>query len=62
MGPVTLIVAIILATYWYDWKLTLIIFLFITGNNWERSNWDELRRKSEQKMWMDFFSENKEQN
>lgn len=33
VGMIIGIIALILAFYWYDWRLALIIFLALTGNN-----------------------------
>lgn len=37
LGLITGITAMALGWYWYDWKLSLVIFLAIMGNNMERS-------------------------
>jgi len=37
-GLVILIIALVLTFYWYDYKLFLILFLMIWGNNIQRSN------------------------
>jgi len=41
-GMLVGILAIGLGVYWFDWKLSLVIFLAIYGNNLERSS----RKKS----------------
>lgn len=37
IGMILIIISVILAIVLYDWKLALIIFLFVTGNNFEQS-------------------------
>ena len=37
-GLVILIIALVLTFYWYDYKLFLILFLMLWGNNIQRSN------------------------
>ena len=37
LGMVSLIIAIILAWIWFGWKMPLVMFLFVMGNNMERS-------------------------
>lgn len=38
IGTFILLVAFILAWYMYDWKLVLILFLMLSGNNLEQTN------------------------
>ncbi len=37
IGLFVMIVTIILSLYWYDWRLVVIIFLSLLGNNLEQS-------------------------
>ena len=37
IGALVEILSIVLGLIWYDWKLMLVIFLFVMGNNMERS-------------------------
>jgi hypothetical protein len=36
LGMVMMLGALILTWHWFDWKLTLVIFLVFWGNNMER--------------------------
>lgn len=36
MSLIIYTISIVMCIYWYDWKLFLILFLFITANNIER--------------------------
>ena len=36
IGIMLSITAISLSLYWYDWKLALIIFLFVAGHNGDK--------------------------
>lgn len=38
IGFVVYLLAIVLCLTWYDWKLLMVILLFITANNFERKN------------------------
>jgi hypothetical protein len=37
IGALLLIIALGLAWYWFDYKLSIIIFLALTGNKFEQS-------------------------
>jgi len=37
IGMIIGITAMVLAIVWYDWKLALVIFLALTGNNFGQS-------------------------
>ncbi len=41
VGTLLIIAALVLSWIWFDWKLSLIIFLALMGNNLERSGRDE---------------------
>ena len=36
-GSILLIIAFSLTLYWFDYKLLLILFIALTGNNFEQS-------------------------
>lgn len=37
LGMIIFLIAIGLSWYWFNWKMPIIIFLFIMGNNMERN-------------------------
>lgn len=40
IGTALLITSLILAVIWFGWKLALVLFLALTGNNFERAKSD----------------------
>ena len=36
LGSLILITAMVLSLIWYDWKLALLIYMALLGNNFER--------------------------
>ena len=48
IGTAVLIATMILSVIWYDWKLALLIYMALLGNNFERrKSWVADQRKNQ---------------